>query len=57
MLTTLEVMSLIRKKRGTLCSYVRRGIIPALRLPDNSYLFDPHQLADWMEARMSGCLR
>ena len=57
MLTTTETMELLRTTRATLCGWVRKNLIPAMRMPDNSYLFDPRQIADWMEARMIGSLR
>jgi predicted site-specific integrase-resolvase len=51
MLTTSEVMALIRVTRATLCGWVRKSLIPATRMPDNSYLFCPAAIASWMEQR------
>lgn len=52
MLTTSEAMVLLRiKTRETLCSWVRKGMIPAYRMPDNSYLFDSVIVADWIAQR------
>lgn len=49
-LTTVEVMNLLQKTRATLSDWVRSGRIPAIR-NGNAYLFDPRELADWIEAR------
>jgi len=49
-LTTAETMGLIRYTRNTLCAMVREGRIPAIR-QGNGYLFDPTELASWLEAR------
>ena len=47
MLTTTELMALLRVTRGTLCGWARKGLVPSTRLPDNSYLFDiPARLPD-----------
>jgi excisionase family DNA binding protein len=51
MLTTTEVMDLLRCTRATICGWVRKNLIPATRMPDNSYLFCPASLADWIEQR------
>jgi excisionase family DNA binding protein len=49
-LSTVEVMSLLRVTRNTLCDWVRTGRITAVRR-GNGYLFDPQILADWLEQR------
>ncbi|WP_263377068.1 helix-turn-helix domain-containing protein [Granulicella aggregans] len=49
-LTSVEVMNLLQTTRGTLCEWVRSGRVPAIR-SGNAYLFDPRDLADWIEAR------
>lgn len=49
-LTTKEVMELLRTRRNTLCEWVRRGRIPAIRT-SNGYLYDPRLLADWLMER------
>jgi excisionase family DNA binding protein len=50
-LGTAEVISLLNiGKRDTLCGWVRRGRINAIRT-GNAYIFDPHQLADWLTER------
>ncbi len=49
-LTTVEVMNLLQKTRAALCERVRSGRIPAVR-DGNAYLFDPRELAEWIEAR------
>lgn len=53
MMTTTEVIDLLRTTRHTLCGWVRAGKIPAVRLPGNSYAFDPLKLADWLAERSS----
>lgn len=53
MLTTTEVITLLRLSRNTLCSWCRAGKLPSTRMPDGSYLFDPLTLAAWIEARTS----
>jgi DNA-binding transcriptional MerR regulator len=54
MMTTSEVMALARVTRATLCGWVRKNLIPAIRMPDNSYLYDPAAIADWLEQRTTG---
>ena len=49
-LTTVEVMAILNRSRTLLCAMVREGRIPAHR-DGNCYLFDPLELADWLEAR------
>ena len=51
MLTTTEVIAFLQTTRHTLCSWVWAGKIPAVRLPGNSYAFDPVTLADWLASR------
>jgi len=50
MLTSSEVMDLLRVTRATLCGWCRAGKVPHLRMPDNSYLFDP-RIANWLSDR------
>jgi hypothetical protein len=38
-------------KTGTLCGWCRGGRVPHMRMPDNSYLFDPVRIAAWMSDR------
>lgn len=54
MMTTTEVMDLLRVTRGTLCAWTRKRLLPATRMPDNSYLFCPDSLASWIEQRTIG---
>jgi excisionase family DNA binding protein len=49
-LGTNEVMPLLGVTRNTLCEWVRRGRIGAIRV-GNGYLFDPSTLADWLAER------
>jgi excisionase family DNA binding protein len=51
MMTTTEIMALLRITRGTLCGWCRAGKLPHMRLPDNSYLFDPGTVSTWMQKR------
>jgi Helix-turn-helix domain len=51
MLTTSEVMELLRITRATLCGWCRGGRVPHMRMPNNSYLFDPVRIATWMSDR------
>jgi len=51
MLMSSEVMDLLRITRGTLCGWCRPGKLPHLRMPDNSYLFDPVTIVAWMSDR------
>jgi excisionase family DNA binding protein len=53
LLSTTEAMAVLRKTRATVCRWVRDGKILAIRLPDNSYLFDSVQLAGWMRGRLT----
>lgn len=43
-------MALLGKTRNTLCDWARTGRIPAVRM-GNEYLYDPRQLADWLDCR------
>jgi len=43
-------MAILNRSRNLLCAMVREGRIPAYR-DGNCYLFDPLELADWLEAR------
>lgn len=49
-LTTKEVMTLLGKRRNTICEWVRTGRMSAIR-SGNEYLFDPHVLVDWLSER------
>jgi excisionase family DNA binding protein len=51
-LATREVMELLHVTRNTLCAWVRRGRITAIRI-GNGYVFDPHLLADWLSKRQT----
>jgi excisionase family DNA binding protein len=49
-LTSTEVMAIIGVTRQTLCDWVRRGVISAIRIgKDNK--FDPAVLASWLATR------
>ena len=52
-LTSAEVMSLIRINRATLCRYCRLGLLPHMRMPDNSYRFDRHPIQAWISVRLN----
>jgi excisionase family DNA binding protein len=45
-------MELLQVTRNTLCDWVRRGRIAAIRV-GNAYVFDPHVLADWLGKRQT----
>lgn len=49
MLVTTEVMAILRRSKNTVCKWVREDGLPAFRMPDHSYLFDPLQLLQWLE--------
>lgn len=51
-LSTREVMDLLQVTRNTLCAWVRRGRIPAIRV-GKGYVFDPHLVADWLGKRQT----
>ena len=51
-LSTREVMELLQVRRNTLCEWVRKGRIRAIRI-GNAYAFDPHLLADWLLKRQT----
>lgn len=53
LLTTTEVMSILRKNRNTICRWTREGKLPAVRMPDNSYLYDPVAIREWIALRTS----
>jgi excisionase family DNA binding protein len=55
-LSTVEVMDLLRITRNTLCDWVRRGRLIAVRV-GNAYLYDPQMLADWLEGRKTSTVR
>jgi excisionase family DNA binding protein len=49
-LTSAEVMAITGITRQTLCTWVRRGVIQAVRIGKGN-AFDPGTLASWLEAR------
>jgi excisionase family DNA binding protein len=51
LLITTEVMNLLGVSKNTLCKWVRECGLPAFRMPDHSYRFDPVQLLQWLENR------
>jgi predicted site-specific integrase-resolvase len=51
MLTSTEVMAMLRINRATLCRYCRRGILPHLRMPDQSYRFERNSIQTWVAQR------
>lgn len=52
-LSTKEVMTLLGKRRNTLCEWARAGKVPAIRI-GNEYLYDPRLMADWLACRQTG---
>ena len=50
-LSTRE-MELLHVTRNTLCAWVRRGRVTAIRI-GNRCVFDPHLLADWLGKRQT----
>jgi predicted DNA-binding transcriptional regulator AlpA len=54
MMTSTEVMALIRINRGTLSRYCRRGVLPHMRMPDNSYRFERNSIQTWIAQRTIG---
>ena len=51
LMTTKEVIDLLRITRNTLCEGCRSGRIPHSRLPNGEYRFDPSRLAHWLNER------
>ena len=51
LMTSNEVMALIRVNRATLCRYCRKGQIPYIRMPDSSYRFNAAAMHDWVSER------
>jgi excisionase family DNA binding protein len=49
-LTSTEVMEITGVTRQTLCTWVQRGVIQAVRIGKGN-AFDPGTLAAWLEAR------
>ena len=54
MLSTAELMDMLSFNRATVCSWCRKGKIPHFRMPDQSYMFDPIQIATWLMQRFCG---
>ena len=54
MLTSSEVMQLLRITRATLCRYCRNGLIPHIRMPDQSYRFHSDAIDAWLTQRTAG---
>lgn len=48
--SSTEALGIIGTTRKTLCAWVRKGTINAYRI-GNAYVFDPVELAGWIEAR------
>jgi excisionase family DNA binding protein len=53
LMTTPEVMDLMGKTRGTICSFVRRGSLSAIRI-GASYRFDPKVVAAFLRDHCAG---
>jgi hypothetical protein len=51
MLVAAELTTLLRTSKNTLCKWVREAGLPAMRMPDHSYRFDPVRVAQWLEDR------
>ena len=49
--TTNEVMRFLGRSRNTICAWVRTGKLPAIRMPDGGYMFDPSIIGDWLHQR------
>ena len=49
-LSTTKVMELLGKSRGTLCGWVRDGVLGAVRI-GNENKFDPSVVAQWLADR------
>jgi hypothetical protein len=47
-LTSAEVMAILRINRATLCRYCRLGVLPHMRMPDNSYRFNRKSIQIWI---------
>lgn len=54
LLTTNEMMAMLRLNRATLCRYCRSGKIPHIRMPDASYRFNPTAIEEWLTERTVG---
>ncbi len=54
LLTTNEVMALLRINRATLCRYCRAGRISHIRMPDATYRFDAAAVQAWLQERTVG---
>jgi hypothetical protein len=46
-------MEILAKSRKTMCAWVKAGEIPAIRMGRDN-MFDPWELALWIEARQLG---
>jgi hypothetical protein len=51
MLVAAELTILLHPSKNTLCKWVRESGLPAARMPDHSYRFDPVLVAQWIEDR------
>lgn len=51
LMTSNEVMAMLRVNRATLCRYCRDGKIPHIRMPDTSYRSDPDAMQEWLRER------
>ena len=51
LLSTTEVMALLGKTRQTICSWVRKGLLPAVRFPDGSFGFTRDAMEEWIAER------
>jgi Helix-turn-helix domain len=51
LLISTEVMAILRTTKNTLCKWVRENGLPATKMPDNSYRFDPVELLNWWQNR------
>jgi excisionase family DNA binding protein len=51
LLISTEVMALLPTSKNTLCKWVREKGLPAAKMPDSSYRFDPLELLEWWKNR------
>jgi excisionase family DNA binding protein len=54
MLTAAEVASWLVLTTRTVVRMAKERTIPAVELPDGSFLFEPEELAEWIRSRRTG---
>jgi predicted site-specific integrase-resolvase len=51
LMSTSDIMALLGRSRQTICAWARRGLIPAIKMPDGNYMYSRASIEQWIAER------